>query len=528
MLHVEPARGDGPVRRDVPSVPMLTFGGRDPSAAPGRARRIVRRAAAVGALASLAVAVLSPGARAQTDDEAPLVLPDSFVGAASARGIGMTLLTPALVPVNDLFDLAVAEGRGTYESANQEARASLLFPGNGLVMGASLLCGTFGSSIPSEGQLLFGPILDTCLGYQYPLAVFADSLNPEAQTEGAATLGAATDPVSMRAAGARAHAALDATTTDAEVTDFRVIGAPALGSLDSLLALAGTEPTDANLVAVESVTAHTDQRIVDGALVVDSRATVSGLRLLGGLVRIGSVVSHSRVVSLPGAEPVVEAGIEASGVEVAGSPAQLTDQGLVVGDPSAPSGPVDQQVASQAAAILEGADFRVETLEVEQADIDGIPYASAGGLLIEFSTPLEGLPPLPSPIGDLDVNGAYGVRMVLGSTGARGFADSFGDAPLTSGGRSPAVSPTGGSSVGGTGGSRLPAVSPSPAAGPAPAPAATPDAPAAPDLEPAGTLADVFADRMPFLYLAFTLTALALCLTPRLTLPARLPGAGPA
>jgi len=45
-------------------------------------------------------------------------------------------------------------------------------------------------------------------------------------------------------------------------------------------------------------------------------------------------------------------------------------------------------------------------------------------------------------------------------------------------------------------------------------------------LERTGLLADLFADRMAFLYLSFTLTALALCLAPKLTLPARFPGAG--
>ena len=48
----------------------------------------------------------------------------------------------------------------------------------------------------------------------------------------------------MQAAGARAHAALDAVTTDSEVQDLRLLGAPAVGTLDPLLQAAGVPATD--------------------------------------------------------------------------------------------------------------------------------------------------------------------------------------------------------------------------------------------------------------------------------------------
>lgn len=502
-----------------PAAVTVVSGGKHSS----RARAVLRRAALAGAAASLAVGLLGPGADAQEDTG--LDLPDGFAGAASSRALSLGVITPALVPVNDLFEFAAGEGRGTYEPANQEARSSLFFPGNGLVMGPGLLCGTFfGPNIPPEGDPIFGPIVDTCNGYRYPLAVYADSLNPAGQTEGALVLGERSDPVSLEAAGARARAALDATVTDAEVNDLRVAGAPALGSLEGVLRLAGQEPTDANLVAVDSLTSRTDQRIVDGALVAESEATVSGLRLLGGLVRIGSIVSRSQLTSLPGAAPEVQATVEASGVEVAGAPAQLTDDGLVLGDPAAPSGPVAQQLASQVAAVLQESGFRIEVLPVEQGEVDGIPFASAGGVLVEFSTPLSGLPPLPGPTGDVDVNGAYGVRLQLGTTGVRGFADSFDDAdPAPVGGS--VVRPPGGSAVGGTGGFRT-APPPAPGAGPGAAPDGAAVLEPSPEVGRTSALSDLFADRMAFLYLSFTLTALALCLAPKLTLPARFPGAG--
>lgn len=144
----------------------------------------------------------------------------------------------------------------------------------------------------------------------------------------------------------------------------------------------------------------------------------------------------------------------------------------------------------------------------------GIPFAQAQGLLIEFSTPLAGLPPVPGPLGDIDVNGAYGVRLQVGTSGVRGYADTFG-ADSDDGGTdgsftSPPFDSGGGSfpDLGGpsaTGGSAPPATAVRPGV--------------------QGSISNHWGDRLGLLYLSFTLGALALCLTPRLTLPARFPGA---
>lgn len=469
-------------------------------------------------LAALSFAAFATDAGAQG---APAELPDSFAGAASAQALGAAVLTPALVPVEGLFDLGFVEGRGTYERSNQEGRASLVFPGNGLVSGPSLLCGTFlGPNIPPEGQVLFGPILQTCGQYQYPLAVYVDSLSPDGATEGGLQLGSASDPISVGAVGARAHAGEDATTTEAEANDLDILGLPAIGSLQSLFDLLSLPAPDATLVGIDSMRATTDQRIVDGALVVDANATVSGLRLLGGLVRIGSIVSHSRLESRSGEAPVVTTDLEVSGVELAGTPATITDEGAVVGT-GAPTGPLLQQLLSGVVDAVQATGLRITVLPEEEGESSGIPFAGVGGLLVEFSTPLAGLPPLPGPLGDIDVNGAYGVRLQVGTTGVRGFADAFGrSTPITTppsgsggGGSGTGGAPTG-VGVGGGGGG----VTAAPTTA-APVPPATTVA----EPEPAGFLDDLFAERLGFLYLSFTLAALALCLAPRFSLPARLP-----
>lgn len=471
-------------------------------------------------LAALAFGAFATGAGAQSAPPDPPDQPDSFGGAASAQALGAAVLTPALLPVEGLFDLGFVEGRGTYERSNQEGRASLVYPGSGLVTGPSLLCGTFlGPNIPPEGEPLFGPIVRSCLQYEYPLAVFVDSLRPDASTEGSLQLGALDDPISLGAVGARAHAGEDATTTEAEAGDLRVLGLPALGSLASLFDLLQVPAPDATLFAVESMRATTDQRIVDGALVVDARAVATGVRLLGGLVEIGSVDSHSRLESRSGEEPVITTDLVVSGVTVAGQPAQITEDGAVVGTGGS-SGPLVQQLLGGVAEALQASGLRITALPEDEGDANGIPFAGVGGLLVEFTTPLAGLPPIPGPIGDIDVNGAYGVRLQLGTTGVRGFADAFGSPSTTP--RPPASTPAG---AGGGGSPTGGGVAPSGAVGSPPAPAATPTTapPAVAEEEPTGFLADLFADRLPFLYLSFTLTAMALCLAPRFSLPARLP-----
>jgi hypothetical protein len=461
--------------------------------------------------------LLLPTARAQDAEEVG-VRPEAFAGAAFASAVDLAVVTPALVPVPGLFDLSIVEGRGTYESSNQEGRASLFFPGNGVISGPSLLCGTFlGPSIPPEGAALFGPILDACGQYRYPLAVYVDELVPDASTDGQLALGAASDPVSFRAVGASAHAGDDGTWTRAQVSDVQALGVPVLGSLAPLVQLLGLDPLDGSLLTIDGVTARTDQKIVGGRLSVVADTKVTGLRLLGGLVRIGSISSRSSVLTAaPGGEPEVSSELEVSGVTVAGVPAQITEKGLVVADPGTATGPIVQTLASAAAEALQDVGFRVQSLEVEQGEEGGIPFALAQGLLIEFTTPLADLPPIPGPLGDIDVNGAYGVRLQLGTSGARGFADSFDDetSGSTDTGGDGFVSPPFDD-----GGTAFPDLG-SPGA---PSGGSTPPSSPGPGVQ--RSISDSWGDRLELLYLSFTLGALALCLTPRLTLPARFPGA---
>ena len=479
-------------------------------------RRRARRGLFAASAGCLLLALAVPVSSAQEDDLGPR--PDVFTGAADAMVASVQVDRADLIPVPDLFRFIALDGSSQYETSTRHARASILYPGNGVRLGPSLLCGTFGAQFPPELQ----PVLDACLQYQYPLTVEADDLEPDRASSGSLELGAPDDPVSANAVRAEAHAGEGAATSDAVVQDLRVLGLPAFGPV--ALPLPGFE-LDTSLLTVDSAASRTRQRIEAGSLVVDAEAVLSGVRMVGGLIRIGSLRSVSHVTDDAAGRRAVSATLEVSGVTVGGVPAQITDQGLVVGTPSGASGPLAQQQQAALNDLLRAYDVQVSVLPFEKApDQDGAGVASVGGLLVELSRDVQGLPTVPGPIGDLDPNGRYVASILLGVTGAKGRADTFGDEPLVEPLPGTDFGLDGGGLVGDDGGSfDAPALADAPAA----------DVPAA----PSGTASrpevrtrfapDLFGDRLGLVYLALMFSVLAACLTPRLTLPARLPGGRP-
>ena len=490
----------------------------------GRVRRRLARACVAGAVVCLALAGFGSAA---AQDAAP-PLPDVFRGAASAQVMTAYFDRDALLPVPDAFRFIALDGHGTYESSNQTARASILYPGNGVISGPSLACGTFGSEAPEE----FGPLIDACLQYKYPLTVFADSLNPDGSSSGSTQLGAPSDPVSARAVRAVAHAGLDASTTDAAMANFRVLGLPAFGALDLPLPLPGAPELEPSLVVIDNASSTTDQRIDEaGRLVVESVAVLDGVRLVGGLVRIDSIRSTSKVIDDGKGETAEDANLEMSGVTVGGIPAQVTDDGLVIGSPTGADGPLVQQLAKVVNDLVQGMGIQVTTLAVEEGeDESGLSFARSGGVLVQFDIDARGLPILPGPQGDIDPNGVYTGVILLGQTGATGLSATIEDPPFTAGDvSSPDLS-----------GADLPIPSdfgfddtstpPSDSGGfdDAPADDGETAAPGAAATRRVASLSEALAaGRIALAYLAFTLTAFAVCIGPRFILPARLPGSVP-
>ncbi len=485
-------------------------------------RHAARRVCFGLAAAFLAAAAFSPtaGAAPALVDDVPK--PDVWVGDAESLAVSVELNREALLPIPDMFKFIALDGMSTYGSSNQAGRASIVFPGNGAILGPGLACGTFGAQFPPE----FKPILDTCLKYQYPLTVYADEFDNDASTVGSIALGKATDDISVSAATARAHAAVDGSNTDAVVQDLRVLGVPPFGPL----ALPGSEPLmlDTSIVDIDSATSRTDQRIVKGGLVTTAKATLSGVKLIGGLIRIGSLVSESTITDAADGKRTADANFRATGVTVAGQPAQITNKGLVLGSSTTPIPPA---LLDGINSVLDALNVKLSALPTEETlDKNGQARANVGGLIFEFQREVQGLPLLPeNPItgGEVDANGVYTLTVQLGLTGAVGSAASFGsDGDVLDevtddlGGFSEVVGDfgfddSGSFDDGGFDGTGALGDGPSIIGG---GRGATDE-----NRVLVRSISDNFGDRLGFLYLALMFAVLALCIAPVVAVPARIP-----
>jgi hypothetical protein len=480
--------------------------------------RTARRACLAAAGVCLVMAFTTSPAPAQEDDTVPR--PEVFRGSASSQVASVQLDRDALLPVPDLFRFIALDGASSYESSTRQARASLLFPGNGLILGPSLACGTFGAQFPAE----FKPILDTCLQYKYPLTVFADDFEPDGASSGSVALGAPTDPISGNAVRAEAHAGEDATTTDAAMQDLRVLGLPAFGPV--ALPIPGLT-LDTSLLTIDSAVSRTDQRIVNGVLVTDAEATLSGVRMIGGLIRIASLHSTSHVTDDAKGGRTAVPTLEMAGVTVGGIPAQITQDGLVLSSPDGASGPLVQQVQSQLNELLRSLDIRVTMLDSEHAtDEKEGAVASVGGLLVEFKRDVQGLPTIPGPLGELDPNGLYTGSIQLASTAVRGAAFTFDPDAFVED-----VTGTLGSDVGYDSGTSSFDAGSFGVAAPTAAVAqpSAPTAPSAPEQEAqlVRYLGGLFGNRLGLLYLSLMFATLGSCIAPAFAVPARFAGRHP-
>jgi hypothetical protein len=446
-------------------------------------------------------------------DEAPSG-PAVWHGTAQAGGLTLDIDRDALLPVSDALRFTALDGKATYDTDNQTSRASLLYPGEGVLQGPNLLCGTFGASFPPEAK----PLLDLCATYDYPLTVHADSSDPEVQSLGSTQLGTATDPVSVDAVTARAKATAEATTSDAVISNLKVLGLPVLGIV-SLLPIEQLK-IDPSIVSVEGGSARTNQTIVDDELVVQATTVLTGVKLVGGLIDIGSIRSTSKITDDGNGKRTSDASFEATGVTVAGIPAQITEDGIVLGGPGGASGPIQQQLISAIKPLLDSLGVKLELLGTHEAtDENGQAVASADGILLEVSLNVQGLPAVPGPLGDIELSGTYVGNIELGATQAAGAASVFGP------------DDTGGATDGGTTGVDLstdggfgPTDDGGLAIGPTtPSIPTVTTAPPRTRIEPASSV-DLFGGRLELLYAAFALAVLGLCIAPRLTVPSRLPG----
>jgi hypothetical protein len=472
-----------------------------------RARRVIARACLAGAAGFLALAAVIPTTQAQEADE-----PDAFARPEVWRGeaAASVVLYEAdreggVLPLPQVIHGELIEGRSAFDSSgNQIARASIFFPGQAVIAGPNLLCGTFGGEFPEELK----PVIDACTGFTYPLSVQADNNFPDLSTGGGVRLGDPGQQLAGNGASARAQASDDGVRTDSVVGDLRI--APIPGGLPtSVLPIPGTS-VDADAMRVDNATARTSHRFDNGAFVVDAEARLNGVHIGFGLINIDSIVSHT--VSRAGGTdpPKTESSVVISGVTIAGQPATIGSEGI---------GGITKPVADALANL--GITARV--IGADSSSEGTTTRGSANGLLVRIDLDL-------SPVTVAGLGGRYYAIIQLANTGALASADGAlaaepddsVDAPIDDGGAIPPFD---------SGESFVPfAPEPGPDLGPAPTfvPSDSGNGEQAAGggtvTRPVSVIADNTADRLKLLYLSFTLAAIGVCLLMGLRLPPRLPG----
>jgi hypothetical protein len=260
----------------------------------------------------------------------------------------------------------------------------------------------------------------------------------------------------------------------------------------------------------------TTRNFFEGSTAVShAESRVNGVSIFGGLVTIDSVTSISEVRFAVGADPVGASSTTVQGVKFLGQDATVDDQGLH---------PVDSSLVDPMNQVLAGLGLSMKLVGATQGfDEKGFMTAQTGGVAVDFIHPVQtgvNLPPPPPPFNQIiatspTINGDYFVRYNLAAVSSRALARDLTIGGSTGGIIKPSFSASapssGGTPSGFTGGT----VS-------APAPTPTLPSESAP-LATTGFLG-LEGGKIKFLYLAFTLATLGVCLVPRLALPARLPG----
>jgi hypothetical protein len=525
-----------------------------------RGNRIVRRrtwAARLLAGSGVALAVLAAVAPVLADEtpvDPEAGRPAVYGGEADAIGVAWRADRKAgFLPLADSFTGQpqsvygeLPEGRSRFDSSGiSRARASVFYPGAAVAGGAGLACGEVGGAFPEPFATIFGICLQN---KDYPLTVVADNDNPDAATPGSASLGKPGQPVSANAGGARAHAGRDFVATDAVLSDLEILGPKGLPAAAAAFrtaaatilgrpALAAADGPSNLVVRVDQVTSRTSQRFSDDnrVLTVTAEARLKGVELAGGAVRIDTIVARTVSRTEGDKPPATEAVATYQGVTVAGQPARIGSDGIVVG----PAGsPVAEALNAALGKLLGTTGITVRALGASR-ETKGIQTSgNAQGLLVGWELDLTGLK-LPPDFPVANPADVYFASVTLGSAGGAAFADLSG-LDLGEGTASPGDGTFGGPLDGGmpfeeagptgTGipGTDLTGPALSPAAGttrpgPARRSAGGPTEAAAATFRPAGLLGGVVANRVKVLYLSFTLSALGVAVAPRLARRALLP-----
>ena len=501
--------------------------------------RWIRRLCFLTSAACLVAAAMPSGAHADTDVEAGR--PSIYVGYGAASGIHQeTDKGGGIAATIEPFYAGFPEALSILSSDDSRARASTYFPGGTFFGLPALGCGQAGDQIPVVcPPPPFPTVADT------RQAGKADATSTTSQQLGAGS------PQAVSATTAVAHAdrtyasadAVDAgsgqtvgSTNAAAVLNFRRAIALATGGP---VAAAQVQPraSDSSSLSTGEMHAASSVRFSDpknpALVVVTAIATVSGVDILGGAVHIDSVLTKSTYTTDGRTPPHHDDQVVMGAVTAGGMPAVLNQNGVTL------------LGANQGKPVIDAANSALQAL---------FKATNSGLRLVSPSAPSDGSAPPPalssqSFAGSCGKGEADGAQFFQGVDTSKfsggvfainatiGSACSDGVASPQRGvlGATDIVGDTGGVDIGGTvgtgTGALTPEATPSGSATGTPARSAgtTPSGRAStrpnirvPFIEAELGLPRV-TDRLTWLYLAFTLAFVGLCLGSRFFVPSRLP-----
>ncbi|MBI2169450.1 MAG: hypothetical protein HYU28_08120 [Actinobacteria bacterium] len=360
-----------------------------------RIRVWASRACLISAASLTALALVAPPIRADV-----AARPPTFEATGFASAIQASINTDPQTFVADLVRMDLPHGQSAFGADGlARSRAASIFPGVGAAEGPSLGWGqACGQGFPCEEFFPDG-------GFPPPYPLSAEAENPTV-TEARPTVkgqqvGEPGDPVSFTLAD------VVATATDDEATTT------AVGVSDA---------ANPSTVHVGRLSAITKLRIEGGVVVAEAESRLSEVSLFGGVVQIDQIVARS-VSKADGDRILTNAPqVTIGGATVGGQPVSITDRGIVNKD-----GPQDQgllpTLGEGVERIFGAGPVSVRLIDTESDTREGTARGDAVGVLVHFEVNASGFPSGTTVIGDL----------ILGTASTLGFADqdSFSDEDLS-------------------------------------------------------------------------------------------------
>jgi hypothetical protein len=305
----------------------------------------------------------------------------SAIHVSFAQSPADSIITGSLV--NDAAGYATS---GFDSGGSSDAAAAPLYPGSLVIGGPGLLC----------TDLFTCPFTPPA----YPL--LADATYPQTPSARIATTPSkGLGPVlSVTPSTASAHAESSGNTSTTRTGSVSLLGGSALG------------------ISAGSSSASTRVRTTDTAIRIDVRASVSNISV-GPLVHIASVRTSDSLTLGGSQAPVDRPRVTVSGITVGGQRATITATGTHL---------AGHDLGSLAGRLARSG-IQIRTLGIARTDHANSARSSAGGLEIDFTVPVTGIPYIPNPLSSLpgvgqvpgvDLKGNYIGEVQLGGAGAAG------------------------------------------------------------------------------------------------------------